>query len=34
MLMREDQARAYVEALLKRFGGDKVIADHDGDYRV
>ncbi len=33
--MRADQARAYVESLLYRFvGGDRVVADHDGDYRV
>jgi hypothetical protein len=33
--MRADQATAYVESLLKKFaGGDRVVADHDGDYRV
>lgn len=33
--MRAEQARAYVESLLYRFvGGDRVVADHDGDYRV
>ena len=33
--MRADQARAYVESLLYGFvGGDRIVADHDGDYRV
>lgn len=33
--MRVDQARAYLESLLRRFtGGHTPIADHDGDYRV
>jgi hypothetical protein len=33
--MRTDQARAYVESLLKRLTGcDKVVADDDGDYPV
>jgi hypothetical protein len=33
--MRADQASAYVESLLTKFlGSDRVVADHDGDYRV
>ena len=33
--MRVEQATAYVESLLYRFvGGDRIVADHDGDYRV
>ena len=33
--MRAEQATAYVESLLYRFvGGDRIVADHDGDYRV
>ena len=33
--MRVDQARAYLESLLRRFtGGRTPVADHDGDYRV
>jgi hypothetical protein len=35
MTMRTDQARAYVESILRRFtGGHTPVADHDGDYRV